>query len=103
MNLRNKINKLKKIKNDIDTCDHPLWYFWSEDVKVLSTNWTCQCLECGVFKIDKSRKFKGKVIINSNKKIDTMFESVQFDYKYLEEKNYNEEKIKRLLIRKYNK
>lgn len=108
-NLNKRIKELKRLREEISvySCEHPLWYFWGEKDNTWGKVWTCQCLKCGVFKIDRSKRFDGKVILKKdnngfNKKIDDKFETVEKDYCHLEEENYGIDKIKKILLTKYN-
>lgn len=104
-----KIACLKRMRIEVDKfiCQHPLWYFWDEQVGSYGNRWICQCVQCGDFRIDNKKNFAGKIIIKSDypnysEKIDTNFKTVETDYDQLKKQDYNEQEIKKLLLTKYN-
>lgn len=90
-------------------CEHPLWYFLSDETDSYEQRqlWRCQCVKCGVKKEEHSREFKDKLIIESGnmgfgKVCNSPYKEVRNEYLKLEEDNNGKDEIIKMMIKKYN-
>jgi hypothetical protein len=78
-------------------CNHPLWYFTSDDTDRFEGRqlWTCQCIKCGKYKTGHSREFFDKLLIEPGNNVGN-------EYLKLESQQIDEKDVVKTLTKKFN-